>query len=164
MSSTVNGYGRPMIGSVVKKESRGGMRGQSLNYSKKNNSNVLMETNNRNTKYQESTRAEKRETSQLANQFLTFKLENPKIVTIKKWVIHLDLILTDASTLLSYHLLLQGNTGVGNCCTEVFVFMMRGLGILVTWFNCSDCDVHCQPIVVELCIFAIYLWLFDLLL
>lgn len=84
MSSTVNGYGRPMIGSVVKKESRGGMRGQSLNYSKKNNSNVLMDANNRNTKYQESTRAEKRETSQLANQFLTFKLENPKIVTIKK--------------------------------------------------------------------------------
>ena len=128
MSSTVNGYGRPMVGSVVKKESRGGMRGQSLNYNKKNNSNVLMEANNRNTKYQESVRADKRETSQLANQFLTFKLENPKIVTIKKWVIHWDLILTETFTLICYHLWLQGNASVGFCCTEVFIFLMRVSG------------------------------------
>lgn len=69
MNSTVNGYGRSNIGgSMAQKESRGAMRGQSLNY-RKNNSNVLIENGNRNTKY-----GEKKDASKLTNQYLTFKL------------------------------------------------------------------------------------------
>ena len=54
MSSTVNNYGRSMMtNSLAPKDSRGMMRGQSLNYNKRNASNVLMENGNRNTKYQQ---------------------------------------------------------------------------------------------------------------
>ena len=90
MSSTVNGYGygynqpQGRTGySVANKDSKGVMRGQSLNYNKKGqqNQNILFENNNRNSKYGQSTQ---KDSSKLANQFLTFKLENPKIVTIKK--------------------------------------------------------------------------------
>ena len=43
MSSTVNNYGRNMMtNSLAPKDSRGMMRGQSLNYNKRNTSNVLM--------------------------------------------------------------------------------------------------------------------------
>ena len=87
MTSTVNGngYGRAMMGnSIGPKDVKGNlMRGQSLNYNKKNNAN-MMENMSKGTKYQESNRGQQKEASKLANQFLTFKLENPKIVTIKK--------------------------------------------------------------------------------
>ena len=87
MTSTVNGYGygRTTMGnSIGPKDGKGNlMRGQSLNYNKKNNAN-MMENVSHGTKYQESMRGQQKEASKIANQFLTFKLENPKIVTIKK--------------------------------------------------------------------------------
>ena len=44
-----------------------------------------MESNNQKGKVSyENNKPNQMKTSQLANQFLTFKLENPKIVTIKK--------------------------------------------------------------------------------
>ena len=54
MSSTVNGYGKHMMNSsLAPKDSKGIMRGQSLNYNKRNTSNVLTDNGNRNTKYQQ---------------------------------------------------------------------------------------------------------------
>jgi len=77
MNSTVNGYGRTHFASSVNaKQSKGLVRGQSLNYGKKNGPHVLMESNNQKGKvsYENYAPGQLKTTSKLANQFLTFKL------------------------------------------------------------------------------------------
>jgi hypothetical protein len=84
MNATVgSGYGRSHYGSsVVREPARGLMRGVSLNYGRKNGGH-LMEGGLSRNRGQDFQKAE-RDTNKLTQQFLTFKLEQPKIVTIKK--------------------------------------------------------------------------------
>lgn len=86
MNATVgNGQGPRTFMSTKQKDYKGLLRGNSLNYGKKTNSNLLSQNGSKGNRQTGSGfRDESRETSKLTKQFLTFKLQTPKIVTIKK--------------------------------------------------------------------------------
>lgn len=65
------------------------LRGKSLNYDKKPTALLLIDKNQQEKKQfakeqKQQVKDTKANVSKLAQQFLTFKLENPKIVTVKK--------------------------------------------------------------------------------
>ncbi len=74
MNATVGSTQNRNFLSTNAKDYKGFLRGNSLNYGKKPNTNLLNENASKTNKRAYNQVSEMKETSKLANQFLTFKL------------------------------------------------------------------------------------------